>query len=106
MKRFGLIGYPLSHSFSKKYFTEKFEKEGLKGHVYDLFPIPSIDDLPKVLAENEDLIGLNVTIPYKQQVITTGGRSVAKHNSKNGERGYYQSLHLYPPPIISSIFLS
>ena len=69
MKRFGLIGYPLSHSFSKKYFTEKFEKEGLKDHVYDLFPIPSIDDLPKILAENEDLIGLNVTIPYKQQVI-------------------------------------
>ena len=69
MKRFGLIGYPLSHSFSKKYFTEKFEKERLKDHVYDLFPISSIDDLPKILAENEDLVGLNVTIPYKQQVI-------------------------------------
>lgn len=69
MKRFGLIGYPLSHSFSKKYFTEKFEKEGLKDHVYDIFPIPSIDKLPEVLATNTDLVGLNVTIPYKQQVL-------------------------------------
>lgn len=69
IKRFGLIGYPLSHSFSKKYFTEKFEKEGLKDHVYDLFPIASIDELPGVLAKYEDLVGLNVTIPYKQQVV-------------------------------------
>ncbi|MBL7699818.1 MAG: shikimate dehydrogenase [Chitinophagaceae bacterium] len=69
MIRFGLIGYPLSHSFSKKYFTEKFEKEGLRDHVYDLFPIPSIDDLPAVLSANKDLRGLNVTIPYKQQVL-------------------------------------
>lgn len=69
MKRFGLIGYPLSHSFSKKYFTEKFEKAGLKDHVYDLFPIASIDELPSVLAKHKDLVGLNVTIPYKQQVM-------------------------------------
>jgi shikimate dehydrogenase len=69
MKRFGLIGYPLSHSFSKKYFTEKFEREGLKDHVYDLFPIASIDKLPDVLSKHRDLVGLNVTIPYKQQVM-------------------------------------
>ena len=69
MKRFGLIGYPLSHSFSKKYFTDKFYKEGLTEHIYDLFPIPSIDDLPAVLSANKDLVGLNVTIPYKQQVL-------------------------------------
>jgi shikimate dehydrogenase len=69
MKRFGLIGYPLSHSFSKKYFTEKFEREGLKDHVYDLFPIASIDELPAVLSKHKDLVGLNVTIPYKQQVM-------------------------------------
>jgi shikimate dehydrogenase len=67
--RFGLIGYPLSHSFSKKYFTEKFEKEGLNDHVYDLFPIASIDELPPVLSKHKDLVGLNVTIPYKQQVL-------------------------------------
>lgn len=69
MIRFGLIGYPLSHSFSKKYFSEKFEKEGLHDHVYDLFPISNIDELPKVLETNTDLKGLNVTIPYKQQVM-------------------------------------
>lgn len=69
MKRFGLIGYPLSHSFSKKYFTEKFEKEGMEDHVYDLFPIASIEELPGVISKNKDLVGLNVTIPYKQQVI-------------------------------------
>lgn len=69
MRRFGLIGYPLSHSFSRKYFTEKFKKEGLEDHVYDLFPIASIDELPRVIADNKDLVGLNVTIPYKQQVL-------------------------------------
>jgi shikimate dehydrogenase len=69
IRRFGLIGYPLSHSFSKKYFTEKFQKEGLKDHVYDLFPIATIDELPGVLSTHPDLIGLNVTIPYKQQVL-------------------------------------
>lgn len=69
MKRFGLIGYPLSHSFSRNYFAEKFEKEGLKDHVYDLFPIASIEELPELLSINKDLAGLNVTIPYKQQVI-------------------------------------
>ena len=67
--RFGLIGYPLSHSFSRKYFTEKFEKEGLTDHVYDLFPISTIDELPGVIKANPDLRGLNVTIPYKQQVM-------------------------------------
>jgi shikimate dehydrogenase len=69
VNRYGLIGYPLGHSFSKKYFTEKFEKEGLKDHVYDLFPIASIDELLSVLSANKDLLGLNVTIPYKQQVL-------------------------------------
>lgn len=68
MKRFGLIGYPLTHSFSKKYFSEKFEKEGLSDHLYELFPLKSIDEFPGVLQANPDLVGLNVTIPYKQQV--------------------------------------
>lgn len=69
MRKFGLIGYPLSHSFSKKYFTHKFEKEGIKDAAYELFPIESIQDLPKLIANNTDLVGLNVTIPYKEQVI-------------------------------------
>jgi shikimate dehydrogenase len=70
MRLFGLIGYPLSHSFSKKYFTEKFEKEGLKDCSYELFSIASINDLENVLEQNPSLCGLNVTIPYKEQVLS------------------------------------
>lgn len=69
MKLFGLIGFPLSHSFSKKYFTEKFEKEGIENHQYDLFPIEDVNLLPKLLADNPQLNGLNVTIPHKVNVI-------------------------------------
>jgi shikimate dehydrogenase len=69
MKRYGLIGYPLSHSFSKKYFEEKFQREGITDCAYELFSIPSIDELSKVLATHSDLEGLNVTIPYKQLVL-------------------------------------
>ena len=68
MRHYGLIGYPLSHSFSQRYFTEKFDREGITGCSYTNFSISSIDELPKVLADPE-LCGLNVTIPYKQQVI-------------------------------------
>ena len=68
MKRYGLIGYPLSHSFSQRYFTEKFAREGIADCAYANFSIPSIEELPAVLADPE-LRGLNVTIPYKQQVI-------------------------------------
>lgn len=70
MRLFGLIGYPLSHSFSKKYFTEKFEKEGLTDCQYELFPIESIEEFPAILQENPDLEGINVTIPYKKKVLT------------------------------------
>jgi len=70
MRLYGLIGYPLSHSFSKKYFTEKFEREGLKDCQYELFPISSIEDLPQLLKEHPELCGLNVTIPYKEQVLS------------------------------------
>lgn len=69
MKRFGLIGYPLSHSFSQKYFEEKFRKEGIAGCAYELFPIPSIEALDALLKAKPDLLGLNVTIPYKRQVL-------------------------------------
>lgn len=66
---FGLIGYPLSHSFSKKYFSEKFEQEGVNDCQYELFPLTAIDELPALLAAHPELCGLNVTIPYKEQVI-------------------------------------
>ncbi|MFQ3577360.1 MAG: shikimate dehydrogenase, partial [Cytophagales bacterium] len=68
-RQFGLIGYPLSHSFSKKYFTEKFEKEGLKGFSYELFPIEHASSMPSLFDEHPNLEGLNVTIPHKEKVI-------------------------------------
>lgn len=70
MRLYGLIGFPLSHSFSKKYFDEKFEKEKLTGCRFENFPIDTINDLPyKVLQQHPDLLGLAVTIPYKHQVL-------------------------------------
>ncbi len=68
-KTFGLIGYPLTHSFSKKYFTEKFEKENIKGCEYNLYPIEHINQFQKLITDNPALCGLNVTIPYKESVI-------------------------------------
>lgn len=69
MKNFGLIGYPLGHSFSKKYFTEKFEKERLSGYAYQLYPLENLDGFPEWLKAQKNLLGLNVTIPYKTEVI-------------------------------------
>lgn len=69
MKIYGLIGYPLSHSFSAGYFKKKFEKENINDSEYRNFEIPSIDLLPEIIKNNSDLIGLNVTIPYKEQVL-------------------------------------
>ncbi|MEN9571515.1 MAG: hypothetical protein RL172_2746 [Bacteroidota bacterium] len=69
MKLYGLIGYPLGHSFSKQYFTDKFLKEGLTDCMFEAFPIPSIKDFPALLQANPNLQGLCVTIPYKEQVL-------------------------------------
>lgn len=69
MKTFGLIGYPLGHSFSKKFFTEKFEQEGLNNHQYVNFEIDSIARFPSIFDQYESISGLNCTIPYKQQII-------------------------------------
>ncbi|HAO04028.1 MAG: shikimate dehydrogenase [Chitinophagaceae bacterium] len=69
MKVYGLLGFPLSVSFSKKYFTEKFEKEKLTDCEFELFPISSIENFPDILAQIKNLKGLAVTIPHKQAVI-------------------------------------
>ena len=66
---YGLIGYPLSHSFSQRYFTEKFAKEGLDGYSYRNFPITDIGLLHQLLEQQPDLCGFNVTIPYKEQIV-------------------------------------
>jgi shikimate dehydrogenase len=65
---YGLIGYPLSHSFSPRYFQEKFEKEHIHAS-YELFPLENINQLAGLLASHPELKGLNVTIPYKSAII-------------------------------------
>lgn len=69
MDKYGLIGYPLGHSFSKNYFNEKFENENIDAQ-YINFEIPNIENLVEVLDLNPELKGLNVTIPYKEKVIS------------------------------------
>lgn len=68
-KKFGLIGSTVSHSFSKAYFDEKFFRDGLRDYHYELYPLKNIDELTNLLKENPELRGLNVTIPYKEQVL-------------------------------------
>ncbi len=69
MKLYGLIGFPLGHSFSKQYFTEKFEREGIDDCRFETFPIGSINEFSSLLKNNPSLKGLSVTIPYKEQVL-------------------------------------
>lgn len=69
MPEFGLVGFPLSHSFSSDYFNKKFFDNNLKNYHYSLFPIKSIEELPFLIHSTPDLIGLNVTIPYKETII-------------------------------------
>ena len=67
-RKFGLIGFPLSHSFSRKFFTEKFASEGIEA-VYLNFELENIGELNRLIAAHPDLEGFNVTIPYKEQII-------------------------------------
>ena len=69
MDKYGLIGYPLTHSFSINYFNEKFQNEKIDA-VYENYEIPTIEELPEILDTNPELRGLNVTIPYKEKVIS------------------------------------
>lgn len=69
MVSYGIIGFPLKHSFSKKYFTEKIEHLGISEAVYHSFPISTIDKFPELLKNNPFLKGLSVTIPYKEKVL-------------------------------------
>jgi shikimate dehydrogenase len=69
MRTFGLIGFPLAHSFSKKYFTEQFEREETTDCKYELFPMENISSLNPLIAGQKGLEGLNVTIPHKVNVL-------------------------------------
>lgn len=68
MKQLGLIGYPLEHSFSKKYFTEKFKREGIPDWSYELYPLENIAELNDLII-SKNLVGLNITIPHKQAAL-------------------------------------
>jgi shikimate dehydrogenase len=69
MRLFGLIGFPLTHSFSKKFFDEKFRKDNLHDCRYENFQLSSIEEFPRLLKDHPELEGLNVTIPYKESVL-------------------------------------
>jgi len=69
MKYYGLIGYPLGHSFSQTYFTEKFSKEGIRDCLYELMPLKSIQSLRDLLQSKDGIRGFNVTIPHKQSIV-------------------------------------
>ena len=68
MHQFGLIGYPLGHSFSASFFSKKFEEEGIDAE-YRNFPLESMEEFKALVEREKTLVGLNVTVPYKQAVI-------------------------------------
>jgi shikimate dehydrogenase len=115
MRLFGLLGYPLSHSFSQNFFSEKFAQEGITDCTYRNYSIPDIEELPGILEKYPELEGLNVTIPYKKQVIPflTGVSPVVEAigacnciHIRNGERigyntdvvGFARSLQPFVQP--------
>lgn len=69
MRSFGLIGFPLAHSFSKRYFDEKFRREGITNCVFENFPLRNIEEVKQLIAGHPDLRGFAVTIPYKKKII-------------------------------------
>jgi shikimate dehydrogenase len=69
MTQYGLIGFPLSHSFSQNYFAGKFSREGITDCIYQNFPLENLKDVYKLIENNPDLKGLNVTIPYKEKIL-------------------------------------
>ena len=103
MRQFGLIGYPLSHSFSQKFFTEKFLQENIVNAKYDNFPIASIESFAGLWKENPNLEGLNVTIPYKKEVIPFLDHSsavVQEINACNCIRKFNNELYGYNTDVI------
>jgi shikimate dehydrogenase len=105
-RKFGLIGFPLSHSFSRKFFSEKFSDEGIDAE-YLNFEIDHISQLPHIIASHPNLEGLNVTIPYKEQVIAylnftdqAAARIKAVNTIRINRTGHHVSLHGYNTDII------
>jgi len=103
LRQFGLIGYPLSHSFSQKFFTEKFLNENIMNAQYTNFPIPNIESFAALWKENPNLEGLNVTIPYKKEVIAFLQHSspvVESIKACNCIRKFNNELHGYNTDVI------
>lgn len=103
MKKFGIIGYPLGHSFSPGYFNEKFANEGIDAH-YDKYELPVITDLQAIIDYTPDLCGFNVTIPYKEKVMSyldnvspearaIGAVNVVKVTRKDGNQPYLEGYN-------------
>ena len=98
-KKYGLIGFPLGHSFSKTFFNKKFSSEGIDAE-YINFEIKDVKDLKYVLRENHDLCGLNVTLPHKMDVIplldsiTENARNIGAVNVVKFKKGRFGKLHL------------
>lgn len=103
MKKFGIIGYPLGHSFSPGYFNEKFANEGIDAH-YDKYELPVITDLQAIIDYTPDLCGFNVTIPYKEKVMSyldnvspearaIGAVNVVKVTRKDGDQPYLEGYN-------------
>ena len=99
MRKFGLIGKNISYSFSKTYFGDKFKKEGIQDASYENFDLQSIDEFPDIFSNNPEIGGLNVTIPYKEEVIpflnklnrkarTIGAVNTIKITKKGNLKGY------------------
>ena len=98
-KKYGLIGFPLGHSFSKIFFNKKFSSEGINAE-YVNFEIGNVKELKTVLRENPDLCGLNVTLPYKMDVIplldsiTDNARNIGAVNVIKFKKSRFGKLHL------------
>ncbi len=69
MRRFGLVGYPLGHSYSRDYFVKKFKDLGLEDHIYEFFEMEFLNEFPALWLTHTDLVGVNVTVPHKENVI-------------------------------------
>ena len=103
MRRFGIIGYPLSHSFSQKYFTQKFIDEGISDAVFVNYPIEKIDELLHIITATPDLLGLAITIPYKKQVLsylTSVSNTVAAMGACNFVKVRDGKLHGYNTDVV------
>lgn len=106
METFGILGYPLGHSFSKKYFTDKFKNDGIDADFLN-FELPLINEFPKILDQHKDLKGFCVTIPYKQDVIqfldeveplakrigAVNSVQIIRENNKTKLVGYNTDIH-------------